>query len=88
MRTNNYNKLAIEGIILSCKHTENATKGAIESYIAEHDSVYGEFSLGELNMSVILDNHYDEYTGELINDNWQTTIMVTVIENEINVTFS
>ena len=88
MRTNNYNKLAIEGIILSCKHTENATKGAIESYIAEHDSVYGEFSIGELKTSVVLDNQYDEYTGELINDNWQTTITVTVIENEINVTFS
>ena len=50
--------------------------------------MYGEFSIGELKTSVVLDKQYNEETGELINSDWQTTITVTVIENDINVTFS
>lgn len=88
MKTNNYQKKEIEDIILSCNHSEKSVKKAIASYIAEHDRMYGEFSIGELKTSVVLDKQYDEETGELINDNWQTTITVTVIENDINVTFS
>ena len=88
MKTNNYQEKEIEGIILSCNHSKESVKNAVESYIAEHDRMFGEFSIGELNMSVILNNHYDGETGELINDNWQTTITVIVIENEINVIFS
>jgi hypothetical protein len=88
MKTNDYNMQAIKEIVLSCKHTEKATKVAIESYISEHDRMYGENSIGELNMHVILDNHYDECTGELINDDWQTTVNVQVDDNGTDVSFN
>ena len=88
MKTNNYQKKEIEDIILSCKHSEKSVKKAIASYIAEHDLRYGEFSIGESKTSVVLDNQYNEETGECIKSDWQTTITVTVIENDINVTFS
>ena len=88
MKTNNYQGKEIEGIILSCNHSKASVKNAVESYIAEHDRMYGEFSIGELKTSVVLDNQYNEETGECIKSDWQTTITVTVIENDINVTFS
>ena len=87
MKTNNYQKKEIEDIILSCKHSEKSVKSAIASYIAEHDRMYGEFSIGELKTSVVLDNQYDEETGELINSDWQTTISVPIVDNNINVDF-
>ena len=87
MKASNYNKQAIKDIVLSCKHTEKATQVAIESYIAERNRMYGEFSVGEFKISVVLDNHYDEYTGELIGGNWQTTVMVKVDDSRVYVTF-
>ena len=88
MKTNKYQKREIEDIILSCNHGKESVKNAVESYIVEHDRMFGEFSIGELKNSVVLDNQYDEETGEFINSDWQTTITVTVIDNVINVTFS
>ena len=88
MKTNNYQEKEIEDIVLSCNHSKASVKIAVESYIVEHDRMFGEFSTGELKNSVVLDNQYDEETGEFINSDWQTTITVTVIDNVINVTFS
>ena len=87
MEASNYNKQAIKDIVLSCKHTEKTTQVAIESYIAERNRMYGEFSVGEFKISVVLDNHYDEYTGDIINDNWETTVIVEIEDDVIQVTF-
>ena len=88
MGASNYNKQEIKDIVLTCKHTENDTKKAISRYIEERDRMYGDNSVGELKMSVVLDNHYDEYTGELINGNWQTTVMVEIDNSRVYVTFN
>ena len=87
MGASNYNKQAIKDIVLSCKHTEKDTKKAIESYIAENDRRFGGNSVGKLCVYVVLDNHYDEYTGEIIEDNWETTVIVEIEDDVIQVTF-
>lgn len=87
MKTNSYQKDIINNIILECEHTEQGVRDAIKSYIAESDRRYGEFSVGDIKTEVVLDNHYDEETGELINDDWQTTVSVSIVDNNINVDF-
>ena len=87
MEASNYNKQAIKDIVLTCKHTENDTKRAIESYIAENDRRFGGNSVGELSVYVVLDNHYNECTGEIIEDNWETTVIVEIEDDDIQVTF-
>lgn len=87
MKASDYNKQEIVKIVLSCKHTEKDTKKAIESYIAEKNRRFGDYSVGELSVYVVLDNHYDEYTGDIINDNWETTVIVEIEDDAIQVTF-
>ena len=87
MKTNNYQGKEIEDIVLSCNHSKASVKIAVESYIVEHDRMFGEFSIGDIKLSVILDNHYDGETGERINDNWQTTITVMIVCNNVEVSF-
>ena len=87
MGASNYNKQAIKDIVLSCKHTEKDTKKAIESYIAENDRRFGDYSVGKLRVYVVLDNHYNECTGEIIEDNWETTVIVEIEDDVIQVTF-
>lgn len=87
MEASNYNKHAIKDIVLTCKHTENDTKKAISEYIAERNRMYGEFSVGEFKISVVPYNHYDEYTGDIINDNWETTVIVEIEDDVVQVTF-
>ena len=87
MEASNYNKQEIKDIVLTCKHTERDTKKAIESYIAENDRRFGGNSVGELSVYVVLYNHYDEYTGDIINDNWETTVIVEIEDDVVQVTF-
>ena len=87
MKASNYNKQEIVKIVLSCKHTEKDTKKAIESYIAENDRRFGGNSVCELSVYVVLDNHYDECTGEIIEDNWETTVIVEIEDDVVQVTF-
>ena len=87
MKASNYQKSVIDNIILECEHTEQDVRDAIKSYIAESDRRYGEFSVGDIKTEVVLDNHYDEEEGKLIKDYWQTTISVSIVDNNINVDF-
>ena len=87
MKTNKHQE-DIKKIVLSCKHSENAVKRAVESYIAEQDRHYGEFSVGDLTVSIVLNKHYDENTGNIIKDNWQTTVTVSVVDNNVEVSFN
>ena len=87
MKASNYQKSVIDNIILECEHTEQGVRDAIKSYISENDRRYGEFSIGDIKTEIVLDNHYDEETGELINDDWQTTVSVSIVDNNISVDF-
>lgn len=87
MKQNKYQEEMIKKIALSCNHSKESVKNAVESYIADQDRHYGELSIGNLKVSVILDNHYDESTGALINDDWQTTITIMIVCNNVEVSF-
>ena len=88
MNANKFKQEEIKKIVLSCKHSKNAVKRAIKSYIAEQDRHFGEFSVGNIKLSVVLDDQYDEETGKLINSDWQTTITISIVNNNVNVMFN
>lgn len=87
MEASNYNKQEIKDIVLTCKHTENDTKRAISEYIAERNRMYGNFSVGNMQIRVTLKHHYDESTSDIINDNWETTVIVEIEDDVVQVTF-
>lgn len=87
MEASNYNKQAIETIVLSCKHTEKDTEKAIAEYIAERNLMYGKFSVGNMQIRVTLEHHYDESTSDIIDDDWLTSVIVGIEDDVIQVTF-
>lgn len=44
------------------------------------------FVIDELSVSVTLDKHYDE-EGEVIDDDWMTTVTVNINDNEVDVDY-
>ena len=87
MEASNYNKQAIKAIVLSCKHSIRATSEAIRGYITNHNCVHGEFSVGNMDLLVVLEYHYDEETADIIDDDWLTTVSVNIDKDVVNVTF-
>lgn len=90
MKTNDFRKNEIKKIVENCKHDRQSIIDAVDEYIDSYQKYeYGggePFVIDELSVSVTLDKHYDE-EGEVIDDDWMTTVTVNINDNEVDVDY-
>lgn len=83
-------KNEIKKIVENCKHDRQSIIDEVNKYIESYQKYgYGggePFVIDELSVPVTLDKHYDE-DGEVIDDDWMTTVTVNINDNEVDVDY-